>query len=182
MSWELPTRCTIGGAQYDLHCDFRDVLEIFRYLNDGALPEQLRWRIALALFYEPQVPPIHWAEALSYMTEFLSYGSGAQQKQPLLDWERDAPLIVADVNRVAGREIRATPFLHWWTFLGYFYALPPGQLSTVLAIRQKLRRGKKLLDWEQEYYRENRDLVDLPVPLTAREQEEKQKLSAMLGT
>ena len=54
--WELPRSAQIGGVQYTLHADYRDILEIFTYLEDPELPEYLRWQIALALFYEEEIP------------------------------------------------------------------------------------------------------------------------------
>ena len=59
----------------------------------------------------------------------------------LLDWQHDANLIVADINKVAGQEVRDLPFVHWWTFLAWFHGIGQGQLSTVVAIRDKLRKG-----------------------------------------
>ena len=49
--WELPEQAQIGGKTYRIHGDFRDILEIFGYLNDPDLPEMFRWRVALALIY-----------------------------------------------------------------------------------------------------------------------------------
>ena len=86
----------------------------------------------------------HRQEAMEKMSLFLCAGRPEKPGPKLLDWEHDAPLIVADVNRVAGTEVRSMEFLHWWTFLGWFHALGEGQLSTVVAIRGKLARGKKL--------------------------------------
>jgi len=50
--WELPRQAVFGGVSYPIHSDYRDVLEIFSYFDDPDLPEYLRWRIALARFYE----------------------------------------------------------------------------------------------------------------------------------
>ena len=88
--------------------------------------------------------------------------------------------MVADVNKVAGQEIRAMPFLHWWTFLSYFHTIGQGQLSTIVGIRDKLRRGKKLESWEKEYYRENRDKVELKKRYSLAELEEQQKIRQLL--
>ena len=54
--WSLPTSATIGGVVYQIHADFRDILNIFRYLDDPDRPEYIRWRIAIALFYEGEIP------------------------------------------------------------------------------------------------------------------------------
>ena len=90
-------------------------------------------------------------------------------------------MIVADVNKVVGTEIRALPFLHWWTFVSYFNAIGEGQLSTLVSIREKLRKGKKLEKWEQEYYRKNKDKVDLKKRYSAEELAEQERLKKLLG-
>ena len=51
-------------------------------------------------------------------------------------------MIIADINKVAGTEVRSLSFLHWWTFLSFFHAIGEGQLSTLISIREKLRTGK----------------------------------------
>ncbi len=181
--WCLPTRAQIGGREYGLHCDYRDVLEIFSYFQDPDLPEYLRWRIALALFYEGQIPEDHRQEAMDYLTRFLNGGEDAPQKPAprLLDWQQDAQIIVADINKVAGQEIRSLPFVHWWTFLSWFHAIGEGQLSTLICLRQKLQKGKKLEDWEKEYYREHKSRVDLSKWYSKEDILEQERLEKLLG-
>ena len=180
--WNLPTSAVIGGREYPIHADYRDVLEIFAYLDDPDRPEYIRWQIALALFYDGEIPPAHMQEAMDYLSEFVSCGQRDTRPGPkLMDWEQDAQIIVADVNKVAGVEIRAVEFLHWWTFMAYFHAIGDGQLSTLVAIRDKLRRGKKLEKWEQEYYRKNREKVDLKKHYSAEELAEQERLKKLLG-
>ena len=180
--WELPRSAVIGGKSYALHCDFRDILEIFSYLNSPELPEYMKWRLALRLFYEGVIPPEHRREAIDYLIEFIRCGESGEEKHApaILDWDRDAPLIIADVNKVAGQELRALPFLHWWTFMAYFHAIGEGQLSFLLCLREKLRQGKKLEDWEREYYSRNRARVDLPKRYTRQELQEREKLRKLL--
>ena len=89
-------------------------------------------------------------------------------------------MIVADINKAAGQEIRALPFLHWWSFLSWFHAIGEGQLSTVVAIRDKLAKGKKLEDWEKRFYRENRETVDLKKRYTRQELQQRQQLEQLL--
>lgn len=180
--WSLPTSAVIGGVEYPINADYRDILEIFRYLDDPDQPEYVRWKVALALFYEGEIPQQHLQEAMEYLVEFISCGDQETKPAPkLMDWEQDAQVIVADVNKVAGTEIRALPFLHWWTFIAYFNAIGEGQLSTLVSIRDKIRRQKKLEKWEQEYYRKNKDKVDLKIRLSAKEQAEMDKLLALWG-
>jgi len=180
--WKLPESVDIGGTVYEINTDFRDILEIMGYLNDPDTPEYLRWQIATALFYEGDIPPEHQKEAMEYLASFISCGEQDGKPGPtLLDWEQDARIIVADVNKVAGMEIRALAYLHWWTFLSYFQAIGEGQLSTLVSIRDKMRRGKKLESWEQEYYRENKGRVDLKKRYSAEELAEQERLKKLLG-
>ena len=180
--WELPTRAVIGGKSYDLHCDFRDILEIFTYFDDPDLPEFLRWQIALALFFEGEIPRQHQYEGMVYLSEFLNGGNSTDTAPGprLLDWTQDADLIIADVNRAAGQEIRALPYLHWWTFLSWFHAIGDGQLSTVVAIREKLATGKKLEGWEKEYYQKYRHRVELAKRYSQQELQQRQQLQLLL--
>ncbi len=180
--WSLPTSASIGGAVYPIHADFRDILNIFQYLDDPDRPEYVRWRIAIALFYEGEIPEANSQEAMEYLADFISCGRKDEKPGPkLLDWEQDAQVIVADVNKTAGTEIRALPFLHWWTFVAYFNAIGEGQLSTLVSIRDKLRSGKSLEKWEREYYRKNKERVDLKTRYSAEELAEQERLKKLLG-
>ena len=121
-------------------------------------------------------------EAMEYLVAFISCGENDTKPGPkLLDWEQDAKAIIADVNKVAGREIRSLPYLHWWTFLAYFQAIGEGQLSTIVSIRDKLRRGKKLEKWEQDFYRENKSRVDFKKKYSAEDLAEQERLKKLLG-
>lgn len=180
--WELPRQTSIGGKTYHLHTDYRQILKIFSYLQDETLPEFIRWQVALALFYEEEIPDKDYTEAAEYFCRFVNCGM-EEPKDPgpaLLNWEQDAQDIAADVNKVAGQEIRALPYLHWWTFLSWFHGIGEGNLSTLVTIRDKRNRGKKLEPWEQEYYRRNRDRVNLKKKYSAGELAEQERLRALL--
>ncbi len=180
--WSLPERAVFSGTSYTLHTDYRDILEIICYLQDPDLTEFERWEVALALFYEGGVAPEHRQAALDYLAWFIRAGQDEAAPAPkLLDWEQDAPAIIADVNRVAGQEIRALKKLHWWTFLSWFHAIGEGQLSSIVGIRDKLRRGRKLEAWEKDFYRENKSRIDLKPRLSREEIAARDRLNAMLN-
>lgn len=183
-AWCLPASAVIGGREYAIHADFRDVLDILQRLDDPGEPEFVRWQVALALFYEDPIPPGDQREAMAYLARFINCGREEDAAAPapkLLDWQQDALAIVADVDRVAGCEVRALPFLHWWSFMAFFNGVGEGQLSTLVAIRDKLRRGKKLEKWEQEFYRNNKARVDLKQRYTQAELQEQARLQKLLG-
>ena len=160
-AWKLPQSAVIGGVTYKINTDYRDILDIIKYLTDVRKSEYSRWMIALALFYEGDIPEDDQEEAAKFLSDFISYGTPEEKPGPkLMDWDQDAAIIIADINKVAGKEIRAESYLHWWTFLSYFNGIGEGQLSTVVGIRSKKAKGKKLDKWEQEYYRDHRQKID----------------------
>ena len=179
--WELPQTAVIGGVDYPLNTDYRQIIEIMGYLNDQDRPEWLRWQIAIALFFDGEIPDEHQQEAMEYLADFIACGETASIPGPkLLDWEQDAQIIVADINKVAGKEIRSVPDLHWWTFLSYFRGIGEGQLATVVSIREKLRTGKKLEQWEQEFYRKNPERINLKTHYFSEEEAEFEKLKNLM--
>ena len=183
--WALPETAEIGGDTYKINADFRDILDIIARLNGPEREEQTGLYVALALFYEgfEGMPKEDWGEAVGWMFRFLNGGEEERDARPrpkTIDWEQDRAIIVADVNRVAGQEVRALPFCHWWTFLAWFNGIGEGQLSTVVSIREKRRRGKKLTDWEREFYQENRDKVEFRKRYSPREREEQERLKRLL--
>lgn len=179
--YRLPEEVSFQGVTYPLNTDFRVILKIFSVFADRSLPESLRWRVALGLFYNSPVASEHQQQAMAYLADFLTCGETGKPGPELFSWQQDASAIIAGVNKVAGCEVRQLEKVHWWTFLGWFHAMGPGQLSTVVSIRDKLRWGKRLEDWEREFYRDNRELVDRKAPESSEQLEEKERLNRLLG-
>ena len=73
----------------------------------------------------------------------------------MIDWSHDSNLIASAINNVANQEIRSLPYLHWWTFLGYYTAIGECLLSTVVSIRYKKARGEKLEKYEKKFMQDN---------------------------
>ena len=55
--------------------------------------------------------------------------------------------------------------------MGAYMEIGEGTFRTVVSIRKKKRTGKKLEKWEEEFYRENRKMIDLPMNLSKEERE-----------
>lgn len=149
-AWTLPVCVTVGGQPRAVYTDYRDILYLLNWLDGprgAALRPDERWYVALALFYRDfaALDPALYPEAAAALAAFLAAGQPAAPAGPrLIDWQKDAGLIVAGVNRAAGCEVRALPYLHWWSFIAWFAAIGEGALATVVAIREKLARGKRL--------------------------------------
>jgi hypothetical protein len=99
----------------------------------------------------------------------LKYAKKSNTK--ILDWKQDEQMIFGSINKVAGKEVRSEKFMHWWTFLGYFSEIDEGLLSTVINIRKKKAKGKKLEKYEQEFVRENQELINIKKELTEEEEQ-----------
>lgn len=186
-AWGLPRQAELDGVRYEIRTDYRDILEILRWLGGRADPELDaggRWYVAMRLFYPEfaAMPQEVWPRATEFLTGFLAAGhrAAARPGPPLMDWQQDAPLIAAGISRAAGQDVRTLPYLHWWSFLALFDAIGEGSFATVVAIRDKLRRGKRLENWELDYYRTHREAVELRAPASAEENAEKQRLLALL--
>ena len=185
-AWTLPVCVTVGGQPRAVYTDYRDILYLLNWLDGprgAALRPDERWHVALALFYRDfaALDPALYPEAAAALAAFLAAGQPAAPAGPrLIDWQKDAGLIVAGVNRAAGCEVRALPYLHWWSFIAWFAAIGEGALATVVAIREKLVRGKRLEGWELEHYRAHRAQIDLRPEPTAAERAEKERLLRML--
>ena len=108
--WELPRKAVIGGVEYSINTDFRDVLEIISYLEDPDTPEFIRWQVALALFYEGKIPVDHRLEAMEYLALFINGGRADDRKSApkLLDWEKDCDLIISDIQMPLMDRIKAS--------------------------------------------------------------------------
>lgn len=174
-AWELPTQAEIGGATYAIRSDFRAVLDVLTVMADADLTDEERGALALEVFYEDfdEMPPDSYREAVEYLKWFVSGGDVAAKspRHKLADWQQDFPIIVGPVNRVLGFESRSVEYLHWWTFLGAYMEVGDCLFAQVVSIRRKLSRHKKLESHEREFYRENRDLVDLKARETDAERE-----------
>ena len=132
--------------------------------------------------FEDAIPPELYEEALKQACWYLDGGNVAHSRVSVrvIDWAQDEAIIFPAINKVAGKEVRAVEYIHWWTFMSWFHAIGEGQLSTVVSIRDKLHRGKKLEPWEREFYREHKHQVELKKRYTAEEIQQQEKLKAML--
>ena len=146
--------------------DFRMILDCFSALSDKEIPQQYRIMDSLKIFYEDinsdedivNVFGKNVEQAVKQMYSFFDCfqdSIGMKASHNLIDWESDAQLVCAAVNNVAQTEIRSEPYLHWFTFMGYYISVGESMLATVVGIRDKKHRGKKLEKYEKEFVNNN---------------------------
>lgn len=169
-AWEFPTSLNIGGVDYKIRSDYRAVLDLLTALNDPELADEdeqitafMQSNVIMEIMFPDfqNIPIEHWQEALDKVSEFVNMGVAEERKKPkLMDWEQDAPILIPAINKVLNCEIRAQEYMHWWTFLGAYMEIGESLFSNVINIRQKKAKGKKLEKWEQDFYKENKSLID----------------------
>lgn len=168
----LPTSLKVCGNEYEIRSDYRAVLDIFTALTDPELTGEDRTVVALDIFYPDfeNMPPQHYREAIEKCMWFISCGSDEKpdKKSPrLVDWEQDFLYIVAPINRVTGKEVRAVEYMHFWTFIAAYNEIGGDcTFAQIVRIRNLKAKGKKLDKQDQEWYRQNRRLVDFKTTYT----------------
>lgn len=183
-AWELPVSLNVGGHNWKIRTDFRAILDILKYFDDPEYEPDERWLICLDILYEDfdNMPQNLWDEAAEKAIDFIDMGikDDGKRKPHTVDWEFDAPVILPAINKVLGTEVRATPYMHWWTFLGAYMEIGESLFSQIVGIREKKAKHKKLEKYEQEFYNANRKLVDIPKHYTEEEREQLKNLEKWL--
>jgi hypothetical protein len=197
----LPEELTVGGEEYPIRTDYRNVLDVFEAFQNPDLSDVEKWEVAIYMMFEcfscyddafeaaeagflvegaENGFPID--EAIKQISWFISAGQPEKQvlEQPTYNWTQDEQMIFSAVNKVAGRETRELEYLHWWTFLGYFNEVGEGTFSFIVGIRHKLNKGKKLEKHEKEFLSLNKELVLMKKPLTKEEQEQEDAYKSLL--
>lgn len=166
--FDIPTDIVIEDRQFNITDggDYRMVLDCFSILNDIELTQQDRIIGCLIIFYEDlnsitsvyMLPDEIIEQLIKQMFDFFNCGqqeTDTKNSPRLIDWEKDEQLVCSAVNKVAGTEIRAVKYMHWWTFMGYYLAIGESALATVVSIRYKIVHNKKLEKYEKDFRRDN---------------------------
>lgn len=173
MIYDLPKSVEINGVKYEIRSDYRVILDIIMALEDPELDNQDKAIVALEIFYPgfDDMPVDNYKEAIEKCYWFIDGGEDPDKtKRPkLMDWEQDFRYIVAPVSRVAGQDIRAMEYLHWWSFLSMYMEIGECTFAQIVAIRDKKVRGKTLDKFERDYYRRNQKMIDLKSKYTSTE-------------
>ena len=197
--WTLPTEIEISGVSYKIRTDWHDIINILIAMNDPNLNKEDKLLTMLDILYidmeimedtgnlfvrckGKNLTSSEVEEAMKKATEFIDAGitDDGAPKPRTMDWEHDAPIIFPAVNKAVGKDVR-TLQMHWWTFLGFFMEIQEGTFTQVVSIRQKKAKHEKLEKWEQQFYRNNKKLIDLPRNETEEEKEERERLNNMLN-
>jgi len=160
--------------------DFRVALDVIVALEDPNLSDVERLITTLFIFYENFESPYdielsapYIQKAVDFMYNFIAGGKDDEKSQSLklMDWEQDFDIIVPPINAIIGQDIRGMENLHWWTFLSAYMNIRESTFADVISIRKKIKKGKKLDKEEEEFRRENPNMVNLKTKLSDIEKE-----------
>ena len=177
MMWDLPISVEIDGKEYPIRnkCDYRVVLDVIEALNDENLEMEHRVQCALFIFYEDLTDLIDVQTAIMEMFRIINLGEEIKEeehKPKLMDWKHDFTQLAPPISRVLGYSVRDSKnYTHYYDFIGAYMEIGECTFANIVSIRSKRMKGKKLEDWEQEFYKENKKIIDLPHNFTDEEQE-----------
>lgn len=183
MYFDLPKALEVGGEEWAIRTDYRDILTILAAFDDPELQSEEKAFVCLHNLYEDfeDIPPELYKDAFEAAMEFIDHSTGSGSGAKTMDWEQDANLLFPAINKVAGYEVRGVEYLHWWTFLGFFMEIGEGVFSTVLSLRSKKASGKKLEKWEREWWAKNASICKIKRRYTEEEKAEQDALKKLLG-
>ena len=180
MTWSLPISVGIDGKEYAIRnrCDYRVVLDVISVLNDKELSQQEKIQCSLFIFYEDITGLENTEQAATEMMKIIEIDreetdtEEEKNKPPIMNWEHDFAQLAPPISRTLGYSVRdASHYTHWHDFIGAYMEIGECTFSTIISIRSKRQKGTKLDASEQEFYKENKKLVDLPQNLTEEEKE-----------
>ena len=161
----LPQTLKINGSEYKIRSDYRDILQIIAAFGDRELTDEEKAYVCMRRLFVAMntIPKADYVDAYKAAIDFIECHISDKKPSPkVVNWEKDEQLIFPAINKVAGMEVRAVPYMHWWTFLGYFQGIDREDIwGFILTIRQKKAKGKKLEKYEKEFLHANRDLCEV---------------------
>lgn len=173
--YELPHSVVIDGTEYEIETDFRAILDIFSILNDVDLTNTEKCIGILGIFYHDfrNMPEEHFEQGIKKCFEFINCGNMESQKKSvkLMDWEQDFQYLIAPINRVAGKELRAEQYIHWFSFVSYYYEIGDCYFAHIVRIRDLKAHGKLKDKADKEFYRRNKEVIDIKRHYSESEQE-----------
>ena len=185
MIGQLPKTLTVGGKNYDIRSDYRNIFRILEAFEDTELSFYEKARITVKRLYVEDILQSDFEEAYKKACWFIDggkiYKSAKVENARLVDWEQDEIPLFAAINEAAKTEIRVLDYLHWWTFLSYYISIRSESLfAQILNIRSKKAKGKKLEKWENEFYKSNKDMIVLQKKYSKEQQTEIDRLNKLL--
>lgn len=174
----LPTMISVNGEICRIRADYQTCLKIIMAFEDKELTSMEKAMILLELLYIDKPKDIQ--TALEKGILFLDCGEerskeGVERSDSDISrkysFQHDEKYIFAGVNKVLNGRLSAGGFVHWWEFVLAFMDLPEDCLmSKIIYYRTQYAKGR-LTREEKEIWAKNRELFELPVEISAEEEQ-----------
>lgn len=161
---DLPETIEIDGKSYAVNSDFKSALRTILAFEDGDLTPQEKYLVLVENLYKETPPDIE--AAISKGLEFLNGGSSEEgedggESLRLYSFSQDGNLIFAAFRQTHGIDL-SVENLHWWKFIALFLDLgAETSFVNLISLRKRLKEGTASKE-EVKYYRQNKEVVDVP--------------------
>lgn len=172
MIYNLPFTIEVDGVEYAIRkkCDYRIVLGVIDILTSAELSENEKIRFAIELFFEKPYEITDISKAMSEMFKIIDMDDKQLDRnkdfgitKPVMDWKHDFMLIAPPVSRILGYSVRNPDnYTHWYDFVGAYMEIGKCLFNDIVAIRQKIQRGKQLDKNEKEFFVNHKEQIMLP--------------------
>lgn len=175
----LPLTVDVGGISLPINTSWRTWVDIWRIVDNPAKEGWKKGAATLRLAFDDEAyahaisnPDAAFAAAM----DFLMRRQPGQVEKPLtkqqkrlssirtMDWDWDAPLIVADYRREYGIDLTDHDMdMHWWRFMALFDGLSDtASIIDCIRVRAADLDAKGMSKDEKRYLRERKEALMLP--------------------
>ncbi len=175
LTGNLPVSFLIGGEEYVISSDFRDIVELEEILSSESLTDVEKGEQALRLFYG--CIPEDVEEAVEKLCWFMQCGEKERPhrgrrpparddfiQQAAYSFIHDAGLIYAAFMAQYGIDLTDIEYLHWWKFKAMFESLGKDTLMKEVMHCRAAEIDPKMPQTQQNYYNAMKQRYALPLP------------------
>lgn len=176
MYGNLPETLVVNDKEYEIRTCYQDIIPVLIAFNDPELnPQEKAYVLLKRVFYDYEnIPSEDIEEAYSKAIWFVDGGRDyavSETDIKTMDWKHDEFILFAEINKIAGMEVRKCKDVHWWTFLGYYMEIGDGVFLTIVNLRKKKAKNQKMEKWEKEFWDQNKALCELDIEFTQEEKD-----------
>ena len=155
-----PRSISLGGADFPINPDFRNILAISKLLSDSE--DESAIFEALNRFYTESIPP-DAEQAVNGFIDFFTDKSDKKSsaKGKVVDFDFDADYIFAAFLNEYNIDLSTIETMHWWTFRALFTGLKHSKINDIIQIRAT-DITKDMSAAEKKYYTEMKRVFALP--------------------
>lgn len=183
MIGQLPHTIRCDGKNIEIRTDYRIALRCLLAFQDPNLEDWEKLAVMRKLLIKEQENIEDIKTATLECFYFLNASREIDKHKPksakMYDWEQDEQMIFSGIAKIAGHDVRADEYMHWWTFLGYFNEIGESTFSQIVNIRYKRAHNIKLDKEELKFYSQNKEIINIKIKRSEEEMERLKKINEL---